>query len=138
MPVSSHMDVNVWLGIVPKLSGSAIGKLSSMALDSGISAELSQTAKITIEDNDNQIFISIASLWEISIKTALGKLQIKDEYETVLTDAVENDIVIHQFVLDEQGHYQLKNMFTDGFATPSLFPDLAIELAEVFETWAEE
>lgn len=45
---------------------------------------------------------------------------------------------IHQFVLDEQGKYQLKNMFTDGFATPSLFPDLAIELAEVFETWDEE
>ena len=45
---------------------------------------------------------------------------------------------IHQFVLDEHGHYQLKNMFTDGFASPALFPELAIELAEVFETWEEE
>ncbi|MFI3136513.1 MAG: Uma2 family endonuclease [Methylococcaceae bacterium] len=45
---------------------------------------------------------------------------------------------IHQFVLDEHGRYQLKNMFTDGFATPALFPELAIELAEVFETWEEE
>ena len=36
--------------------------------------ELSQTAKTLIEDGQNEIHISIASLWEISIKTALGKL----------------------------------------------------------------
>jgi Uma2 family endonuclease len=45
---------------------------------------------------------------------------------------------IHQFVLDEKGCYQLKQMYADGFAIPSLFPDLAIDLAEVFETWEEE
>jgi Uma2 family endonuclease len=40
---------------------------------------------------------------------------------------------IHQFVLDANGRYQLKRMYADGFATPALFPELAIELAEVFE-----
>lgn len=45
---------------------------------------------------------------------------------------------IHQFVLDQQGQYQLKHMFTEGIATPYLFPELSIELAEVFETWAED
>lgn len=40
---------------------------------------------------------------------------------------------IHQFVLDEKGRYQLKYIYADGFAIPSLFPELAIELAEVFE-----
>jgi Uma2 family endonuclease len=45
---------------------------------------------------------------------------------------------IHQFVLDENERYQLKHMVADGFATPTLFPDLAIDLAEVFETWEEE
>jgi PIN domain nuclease of toxin-antitoxin system len=39
--------------------------------------ELSQTARTLIEDGNNEIFISIAALWEISIKTALGKLTIK-------------------------------------------------------------
>jgi hypothetical protein len=29
-------------------------------------------------------------------------------------------------------------MYTDGLATPSLFPDLHIDLAEVFENWVEE
>ncbi|NOT83885.1 MAG: Uma2 family endonuclease [Methylococcaceae bacterium] len=45
---------------------------------------------------------------------------------------------IHQFVLDEQGRYQLRKMAAEGFITPTLFPELAIELAEVFETWAED
>ena len=43
---------------------------------------------------------------------------------------------IHQFVLDGNGLYQLKNMYADDDkATPALFPDLAIDLVEVFETW---
>ena len=39
--------------------------------------DLSDTAKRTIENDENEIFLSIASLWEISIKAALGKLDIK-------------------------------------------------------------
>jgi PIN domain nuclease of toxin-antitoxin system len=58
------------------------------------SAELSQKAKELILNPDNQIFISIASLWEISIKTAIGKLDIKGDYELILEDVVENDITI--------------------------------------------
>ena len=46
---------------------------------------------------------------------------------------------IHQFVLDEHGRYQLKYMYTeDDIAKPQLFPELAIELTEVFETWISE
>jgi PIN domain nuclease of toxin-antitoxin system len=40
------------------------------------SSELSQAARRTIETPAHSHFISIASLWEISIKTALGKLNI--------------------------------------------------------------
>jgi Uma2 family endonuclease len=42
---------------------------------------------------------------------------------------------IHQFVLDEHGRYQLKHMIAEGAATPTLFPELAVDLADVFETW---
>ena len=46
---------------------------------------------------------------------------------------------IHQFVLDEHERYQLKHMYTDDdIATPYLFPELAIELTEVFESWFNE
>jgi Uma2 family endonuclease len=45
---------------------------------------------------------------------------------------------IHQFVLDDNGLYQLKNMYADDDkAVPALFPELAIDLTEVFETWSE-
>ena len=37
------------------------------------SPELRTNIKNLIEDENNQLFISIASLWEISIKTALKK-----------------------------------------------------------------
>lgn len=47
-------------------------------------------------------------------------------------------LAIHQFVLDDNGRYQLTHMYADGIATPALFPDLAIDLAEVFEGWNDE
>ena len=56
--------------------------------------ELRQTARTIIEDGHNEIFISIASLWEISIKTALEKLTINGKYETVIDDVTDNSIQI--------------------------------------------
>lgn len=35
---------------------------------------LSQTAKSSIEDSDNEIFVSAASAWEVTTKHRLGKL----------------------------------------------------------------
>jgi len=58
------------------------------------SKELSSTAKTIIEDGSNEIFISIASLWEISIKTALGKLSISGNYESVIDDVNDNSMQI--------------------------------------------
>ncbi|MDQ3633502.1 MAG: type II toxin-antitoxin system VapC family toxin [Acidobacteriota bacterium] len=56
--------------------------------------ELSQTAKDFIEDGNNEIFLSIASLWEISIKNSLGKLTINGKYESVIDDVNDNSIQI--------------------------------------------
>jgi PIN domain nuclease of toxin-antitoxin system len=58
------------------------------------SKELSQPAKTLIEDGNNEIFLSIASLWEISIKTALGKLAINGNYDSVIDDVTDNSIQI--------------------------------------------
>ena len=46
---------------------------------------LSQKAKKVIEDPDNEIFLSIASLWEMSIKISIGKLELKKPYEEVIS-----------------------------------------------------
>jgi len=56
--------------------------------------ELSGTAKKMLEDSQNDILISIASLWEISIKTSLGRLKIKGKYESVIDDLTDNFIEI--------------------------------------------
>ena len=58
------------------------------------SSELSIKAKNLIADKTNEIFISIASLWEISIKTAIGKLEIVGEYELIIEDVTDNEIEI--------------------------------------------
>ena len=42
------------------------------------SPQLSDTARRLIGDGDNDIYLSIASLWEITIKSSLGKLAISD------------------------------------------------------------
>ncbi|MCX6147992.1 MAG: PIN domain-containing protein [Candidatus Kapabacteria bacterium] len=43
-----------------------------------INSEISNKAKEIIENIENEIYISIASLWEISIKVNLGKLFINN------------------------------------------------------------
>jgi len=43
---------------------------------------LSQPARVLIEKEESQPFISVASLWEIAIKISVGKLTLKQPYET--------------------------------------------------------
>jgi PIN domain nuclease of toxin-antitoxin system len=40
------------------------------------SDRLSQSAKQAIEDDRNRLYLSMASLWEMTIKISLGKLQL--------------------------------------------------------------
>lgn len=43
----------------------------------------SPTAKSVMLDKTNEIFISIASLWEISIKNSIGKLPLSTKYREI-------------------------------------------------------
>lgn len=59
------------------------------------STELSIAAREKIEESKNSSFISVASLWEMSIKFNLGKLTIKDNsFKTIIEDIKENGIQI--------------------------------------------
>lgn len=58
------------------------------------SPKLSPDARLLIANKSNTIFLSIASLWEISIKTSLGKLEIAGSYELVIEDINRNGIEI--------------------------------------------
>lgn len=48
---------------------------------------MSVKARSSIEDGNNAIFVSAASLWEIAIKISLGKLSISDPVETFLSNS---------------------------------------------------
>lgn len=45
---------------------------------------LSEPARVLIESDESQPFLSAASLWEIAIKISLGKLSLNQKYETFI------------------------------------------------------
>lgn len=45
---------------------------------------LSLTARALIEDATNDVFLSVASLWEMAIKISLGRLQLAQPFETFI------------------------------------------------------
>jgi PIN domain nuclease of toxin-antitoxin system len=50
------------------------------------SAKLPAGVSDQIGDAANEILVSVASLWEIAIKRALGKLQFLEDFEEVMAD----------------------------------------------------
>ena len=56
---------------------------------------LSQEAKHIYLDSENEIFLSMASIWELAIKSSLGKLTFEKSLEEFVDEHVkENDIQI--------------------------------------------
>ena len=66
---------------------------------------------------------------EMKIKYALYEEVGVQEYWIVFP----SECVLQQFILNEQGRYELKNSFTeDELFTAHIFPDLEINLGEIF------
>jgi PIN domain nuclease of toxin-antitoxin system len=55
--------------------------------------KLSQTAKITLESEDNKIFLSAVSGWEIAIKYQIGKLELPENPEVYVNKQVEENFI---------------------------------------------
>lgn len=53
------------------------------------SVRLSKRAKDVIKDQDNQIFLSVVSVWEASIKSALGKMSLPGAPESFFRDLAQ-------------------------------------------------
>lgn len=45
---------------------------------------LSAYARSLIEDDANEVFLSVASLWEIAIKVSLGKLRLEQPFDLLI------------------------------------------------------
>ncbi len=50
------------------------------------SPQLGSRCKNIIGDRRNQVFVSAATTWEISIKTALGKLEAPEDMDSIVED----------------------------------------------------
>lgn len=54
---------------------------------------LSLAVRSAIEDVNNDVLLSIVSIWEIAIKTSIGKLQLAAPFaELIPTQIIENEI----------------------------------------------
>ena len=59
------------------------------------SDRLSREAREVMEDFDNELVLSVASLWEISIKVSIGKLELLREFDQFIPEKLEeNEIEI--------------------------------------------
>jgi PIN domain nuclease of toxin-antitoxin system len=56
--------------------------------------ELSEEVVSEIENENNTIFVSIASLWEIGIKESIGKIKIKGGLSQLMTEILKSNIEI--------------------------------------------
>ena len=75
--------------------------------------QLSYSNRKLIEDDSNNFFLSIASIWEIAIKHSLQKLELKGNFSQICVFLTENDIKVlsitfeHiQHLLNLEGHHR--------------------------------
>ena len=63
--------------------------------------KLSHKARQLIESSSNESFLSIVSLWEIAIKTALGKLDLAEPFEQMFPKQLQlNRIEVLDITVD--------------------------------------
>ncbi|MCI5149859.1 MAG: type II toxin-antitoxin system VapC family toxin [Candidatus Electrothrix sp. MAN1_4] len=55
----------------------------------GGSERLSRPARDLIEDFDNNLYLSMASLWEIAIKINIGKLELAQPFAALIPEQLE-------------------------------------------------
>lgn len=66
----------------------------------GGSRKLSKKAIEIIENFDNELVMSVASLWEIAIKDSIGKLELSEPFEQLIPKEInKNEIEILQIEL---------------------------------------
>jgi len=59
----------------------------------GGDAQLSTHARQLIDEEENELFISVASLWEMAIKFSIGKLDLGQPFEALFPKHLENNSI---------------------------------------------
>ena len=65
---------------------------------------LTEKAEKVFLDPDNDIYLSMASIWELAIKTSLGKLQLAEPLERLIANELKENGIYLQYILFLQSH----------------------------------
>ena len=89
---------------------------------------LPQKYRLAIADSDNICFVSAVSVWEISIKSAIGKLDIPDDYLEVLLEQDFREIPISWQHADMVRHLPMyhKDPFDRLLIAQAIVDDLTV------------
>ena len=66
-------------------------------------ADLAPATRSAITDSANEVFVSAASVWEIAIKRALGKLRAPDAMDSVIAESGFTELVVTSFHAEQAG-----------------------------------
>lgn len=55
---------------------------------------LSKKAKQLFLDENNEIFLSLASIWELAIKSSIGKITFKKPFEKFISDQLSQNSIL--------------------------------------------
>lgn len=73
------------------------------------SPKLSEPAEDAIRDSDNEVFLSVVSVWEIGVKNALGRLPLPAPPEQFVPEMRESHLLT-TLPLDEESTLQLGHL----------------------------
>lgn len=62
--------------------------------------QLSNKARYYIENSNNEIYISIASFWEMAIKLNLGKLELEMSFKELYVEVDKNGFILLPITFD--------------------------------------
>lgn len=95
----------------------------------GGNKQLSQKSKELIENSENQIFLSVVSLWEIALKVSIGKLTLPLSYDDIQNKLIEDkiELVAIQFE-DTKKLVQLPFHHKDPFDRMLIAQELNLEI----------
>ncbi len=79
--------------------------------------KLSETALKACQSSDNSLHLSLASVWELQIKTQLGKLELRLNLKQILAEQqIQNGLIIEPITLEDiLGLQNLPSVHRDPF-----------------------
>ncbi len=95
-------------------------------------SNLSRKYRSAISDTDNICFVSAASIWEISIKRAIGKLEIPADYLDLLLNQGFNELPVSWQHANEVKHlpFHHRDPFDRLLIAQALIEDLTLLTAD--------